>query len=151
MKKLVALFLAGVMAAALPASAFAATLTFKGAAKEEPEKKTLTLKGKDESKASSGKGLTLQGSSGVSTLGAANSAQATVQALGRENAAASGFTDVPAGAGYATAVDWAVSNGITNGTNAAQTEFSPGKVCDRGTIVTFLHRAYVPSARLTPN
>ena len=82
MKKLVALFLAGVMAAALPASAFAATLTFKGAAKEEPEKKTLTLKGKDESKASSGKGLTLQGSSGVSTLGAANSAQATVQALG---------------------------------------------------------------------
>ena len=73
------------------------------------------------------------------------------QALGRENAAASGFTDVPAGAGYATAVDWAVSNGITNGTNAAQTEFSPGKVCDRGTIVTFLHRAYVPSARLTPN
>ena len=70
------------------------------------------------------------------------------QALGRENATASSFTDVPAGAGYAKAVDWAVANGVTNGTNAAQTEFSPNKVCDRGTIVTFLHRAYVPEARL---
>ena len=71
------------------------------------------------------------------------------QALGRENAKSSGFTDVPAGAGYAKAVDWAVANGITNGTNAAQTEFSPNQVCDRGTIVTFLHRAYVPEARLS--
>ena len=70
------------------------------------------------------------------------------QALGRENAKSSGFTDVPAGAGYAKAVDWAVANGVTNGTNAAQTEFSPNTVCDRGTIVTFLHRAYVPEARL---
>ncbi len=70
------------------------------------------------------------------------------QALGRENANASSFTDVPAGAAYAKAVDWAVANGVTNGTNAAQTEFSPNKVCDRGTIVTFLHRAYVPEARL---
>lgn len=70
------------------------------------------------------------------------------QALGRENANASSFTDVPAGAGYAKAVSWAVANGVTNGTNAAQTEFSPGKVCDRGTIVTFLHRAFVEEVRL---
>ena len=59
------------------------------------------------------------------------------------------LSDVPAGAAYAKAVDWAVTNGVTNGTNAAQTEFSPNKVCDRGTIVTFLHRAYVEEARLT--
>jgi len=71
------------------------------------------------------------------------------QALGKEDAKASSFTDVPAGAAYAKAVDWAVTNGVTNGTNAAQTEFSPNKVCDRGTIVTFLHRAYVEEARLT--
>ena len=70
------------------------------------------------------------------------------QALGRQSAKTGSFTDVPPGAGYARAVDWAVANGVTNGTNAAQTEFSPNKVCDRGTIVTFLHRAYVPSARL---
>lgn len=70
------------------------------------------------------------------------------QALGREDAKAGSFTDVPANAAYAKAVGWAVANGVTNGTNAAQTEFSPNKVCDRGTIVTFLHRAYVPEARL---
>ncbi len=70
------------------------------------------------------------------------------QALGKESAKAGSFTDVNPNAGYARAVDWAVANGVTNGTNKAQTEFSPNKVCDRGTIVTFLHRAYVPSARL---
>ena len=70
------------------------------------------------------------------------------QALGREDAEASSFTDVDPGAGYAKAVDWAVANGVTNGDNAAQTEFSPDKVCTRGHIVTFLHRACVPGARL---
>ena len=68
------------------------------------------------------------------------------QAFGRESAAASGFNDVPAGAGYAAAVDWAVANGITDGTGNGN--FSPDKVCNRGTIVTFLHRAYVPGVRL---
>ena len=70
------------------------------------------------------------------------------QAFGRQSAKASSFTDVPANAAYAKAVDWAVANGVTNGDNAAQTEFSPNKVCTRGHIVTFLHRAYVPEARL---
>lgn len=56
------------------------------------------------------------------------------------------FTDVPAGWASAPAVSWAVASGITNGTGAAT--FSPGKVCTRGEIVTFLHRAYVPEARL---
>lgn len=68
------------------------------------------------------------------------------QAFGKESAAVSSFNDVPAGAGYAAAVDWAVANGITDGTGNGN--FSPNKVCNRGTIVTFLHRAYVPEARL---
>lgn len=48
------------------------------------------------------------------------------------------FTDVPADAEYATAVAWAVENGITSGTSAST--FSPDKVCTRGQIVTFLYR-----------
>lgn len=68
------------------------------------------------------------------------------QALDMPFAWGSAFTDVPANASYAKAVDWAVEIGVTEGTGGGQ--FSPDKVCDRGTIVTFLHRAYVPSARL---
>ncbi len=49
------------------------------------------------------------------------------------------FDDVPADAPYAEAVARAVENGITTGTSA--TTFSPNTVCDRGQIVTFLHRA----------
>ncbi|MBR5157254.1 MAG: S-layer homology domain-containing protein [Clostridia bacterium] len=40
---------------------------------------------------------------------------------------------------YYEAIAWAVEQGITNGTS--DTEFSPGKSCTRGQIVTFLHRA----------
>ena len=54
--------------------------------------------------------------------------------------AASGkFTDVSSGAAYATAVAWAVNNGITAGTS--NTAFSPDSVCTRGQIMTFLYRA----------
>ena len=49
------------------------------------------------------------------------------------------FDDVPATADYASAVAWAVENGVTSGTSA--TTFSPDSVCTRGQIVTFLHRA----------
>lgn len=49
------------------------------------------------------------------------------------------FDDVPADAPYAEAVAWAVENNITTGTST--TTFSPNMVCDRGQIVTFLHRA----------
>ena len=52
---------------------------------------------------------------------------------------ATGFTDVPAGAYYAEAVRWAVAQGITAGTSA--TTFSPGSICTRSQIVTFLFRA----------
>lgn len=49
------------------------------------------------------------------------------------------FTDVPANAWYAKAVDWAVAKGITKGTSA--TTFSPAKTCSNVEVITFLHRA----------
>lgn len=49
-----------------------------------------------------------------------------------------GFADVAAGTYYADAVQWAVEQGITNGT--APNTFSPKEACTRGQIVTFLYR-----------
>lgn len=50
------------------------------------------------------------------------------------------FTDVANDAYYAGPVQWAVVNGITNGTSA--TTFAPGSPCTRGQIVTFLYRHF---------
>ena len=50
-----------------------------------------------------------------------------------------GFVDVAAGSYCYNAVQWAVANGITKGTDA--THFSPSATCTRGQIVTFLYRA----------
>ncbi|MBO4914568.1 MAG: S-layer homology domain-containing protein, partial [Oscillospiraceae bacterium] len=47
--------------------------------------------------------------------------------------------DVPAGAYYAEAVDWALVNGIANGTGTDT--FSPEQICTRAHVVTFLWRA----------
>lgn len=58
----------------------------------------------------------------------------------------SSFSDVPGNAPYINAVDWAASHGVTNGTGNGM--FSPDKICNRGEIITFLYRAYVPDARL---
>lgn len=63
------------------------------------------------------------------------------QAFNKLTAKASSFTDVPANAAYAKAVDWAVEKGITKG-DGSETTFAPDKVCTRGHIVTFLYRAY---------
>lgn len=49
------------------------------------------------------------------------------------------FADVPPGAFYYDAVDWAVANEITTGTTP--TKFSPGRTCTHGEILTFLWRA----------
>ena len=49
------------------------------------------------------------------------------------------FSDVPADAYYYNAVQWAVRNGITNGTS--ETTFSPNEPCTRAQVVTFLWRA----------
>ena len=51
------------------------------------------------------------------------------------------FTDVPTSAYYYDAVLWAVENGITVGTNAEGTTFSPDEICSRAQIVTFLWRS----------
>ena len=53
-------------------------------------------------------------------------------------AGANPFTDVAADAYYAGAVQWAVENGVTNGTS--DTTFSPNTNCTRAQIVTFLYR-----------
>ncbi|MCI9473057.1 MAG: S-layer homology domain-containing protein [Flavonifractor sp.] len=71
------------------------------------------------------------------------------QALDNGYYTGSAFSDVTAasaGMDGLSAVAWAVQNGITSGTS--DTTFSPDKVCSRGEIVTFLHRACVPSASL---
>ena len=53
--------------------------------------------------------------------------------------AAPEFDDVKSGAFYFDAVQWAVKNGITNGTG--KNTFSPNDVCSRYQIVMFLWRA----------
>lgn len=55
------------------------------------------------------------------------------------SALAAGFTDIPQGAYYKDAVDWAVENNITSGVST--TEFSPDETCTRAQAVTFLWRA----------
>jgi len=49
------------------------------------------------------------------------------------------FVDVATGGCYEDAVDWAVENGITKGTD--DTHFSPDGICTRAQAVTFLWRA----------
>ena len=49
------------------------------------------------------------------------------------------FVDVSTGSYYEDAVDWAVENGITQGTD--DTHFSPDGICTRAQAVTFLWRA----------
>ena len=63
----------------------------------------------------------------------------------------SSFVDVPSGSYYEDAVDWAVANGITTGTDAAH--FSPDAICTRAQAVTFLWRAAgrpAPESRTMP-
>ena len=63
----------------------------------------------------------------------------------------SSFVDVPSGSYYEDAVDWAVANGITTGTDAAH--FSPDGICTRAQAVTFLWRAAgrpAPESRTIP-
>ena len=63
------------------------------------------------------------------------------RAAGKPEAAGSGtpFTDVPAEAYYAGAVQWAVEQGITLGTT--DTTFSPHAPCTQAQVLTFLWRA----------
>lgn len=61
-----------------------------------------------------------------------------------EPAETASFTDVAADAPYASAVSWAVEQGVTKGTS--DTAFSPYDTCTRGQIVTFLCRQLDPEA-----
>ncbi|MDE6454759.1 MAG: S-layer homology domain-containing protein [Dysosmobacter sp.] len=54
-------------------------------------------------------------------------------------AGGSSFKDVPSGAYYTGAVQWAAEKGVTGGTGEGL--FSPGAPCTRAQIVTFLHRS----------
>lgn len=49
------------------------------------------------------------------------------------------FPDVPADANYAKALLWAVERGVTTGTTP--TTFEPDRLCTRGELAVFLHRA----------
>ena len=51
------------------------------------------------------------------------------------------FTDVPADSYYASAVAWAVENGITDGVGDGR--FDPNSTCTRAQIATFLYRLYL--------
>ena len=62
------------------------------------------------------------------------------RAAGSPAMSGSGFADVAANAYYAAAVTWASKEGITAGTNAAGTLFSPDAVVSRAQAVTFLWR-----------
>ena len=61
----------------------------------------------------------------------------------------SSFSDVPASAYYAKAVEWAVENGITTG--MTETAFAPDATCTRGQSVTFLYRALKGTASGSAN
>ena len=50
------------------------------------------------------------------------------------------FNDIEIGSFYEKAVEWALKNSITTGTDANR--FGPGDICDRGQMVTFLFRLY---------
>lgn len=60
---------------------------------------------------------------------------------GAPEASGNSFTDVTAGSYYEGAVDWAVAEGVTQGTS--DTTFSPDADCVRAQIVTFLYRYMV--------
>lgn len=58
---------------------------------------------------------------------------------GSVESAAPKFTDVAADSPFAQAIDWAVAEGITNGTTP--TTFGPSTTCSISNIITFLWRA----------
>ena len=62
------------------------------------------------------------------------------RALNAKAAGSADFSDVPADSYYASAVAWAVENGVTNGVGGGL--FAPNQSCTRAEIVTFLWRAY---------
>ena len=62
------------------------------------------------------------------------------RSAGSPAASGSSFSDVSASSYYASSVQWAVKNDITQGTS--EKTFSPDTACNRAQIVTFLYRHY---------
>ena len=83
--------------------------------------------------------FTIQGYDGTYAEAWAKENEYSFESLGAAPDTAGLFKDVPKGAYYAEAADWAFRHGITTGTSADQ--FSPNLTCTRGQIVTFLWRA----------
>ena len=83
--------------------------------------------------------FTIQGYDGTYAEAWAQENEYSFESLGAAPDTAGLFKDVPKGAYYAEAADWAFRHGITTGTSADQ--FSPNLTCTRGQIVTFLWRA----------
>lgn len=52
------------------------------------------------------------------------------------------FNDIKTGVYYDKPANWAAKEGVTGGTNAAGTAFSPNRKCTRAEIVSFLYKAY---------
>ena len=82
--------------------------------------------------------FTIQGYDGTYAEAWAKENEYSFESLGAAPDTAGLFKDVPKGAYYAEAADWAFRHGITTGTSADQ--FSPNLTCTRGQIVTFLYR-----------
>ena len=61
------------------------------------------------------------------------------RAAGSPTAEGGSFADVPSGAYYAEAVQWAAEKGVTGGVGGGR--FNPGASCTRAQIVTFLYRS----------
>lgn len=61
------------------------------------------------------------------------------RAVGSPTAEGGSFADVPSGAYYAEAVQWAAEKGVTGGGGVGR--FNPGASCTRAQIVTFLYRS----------
>ena len=59
---------------------------------------------------------------------------------GKSVGSTNAFTDIEPDMYYTEAVQWAVENGITNGTG--DNKFSPNAVCTRAQMVTFLYRLF---------
>jgi hypothetical protein len=60
---------------------------------------------------------------------------------GQEDEATLKFTDLPSNPAFRTAVVWAVSKNITDGTTP--TTCSPENICPRSQAITFIHMANV--------
>lgn len=88
-----------------------------------------------------GKALTLTDLGGGTYTFVMPASKVTITAAFTEEHA-NPFVDVSSSDYYYDAVLWAVENGITNGTNATGTTFSPDVEVSRAQMVTFLWRAH---------